>query len=107
MKFEREPENAEGPFYVKKGQCLRCCAPLDHAADMMDMSNGGKDTPPVYSHCYFKKQPSTADEIERAVQACAAGCIAAQRYAGNDPDILKRMTELGRKFLCDALDDGA
>jgi len=43
------------------------------------------------SHCYFRKQPQTAFEIEQAVKAIAVSCCDALVYDGSDPEILKRL----------------
>jgi len=36
------------------------------------------------SHCCFKKQPETLEEIDRAVKAVWANCCGCYRYAGSD-----------------------
>lgn len=58
-------EREKGDFYVEYGVCTACGAPQAEAPDLIDHSD--KD----WVHCYFKKQPKTDDEIERAVNAIA------------------------------------
>lgn len=82
-------KNASGDFWTENQCCISCDAPRSEAPDLIgtDDGNGGY-------HCYFKKQPVTADETERAIMACAVSCTRAVRYAGSDPAILKRLQEL-------------
>ena len=90
------PKNAPGDFYVQNGYCLKCEAPYYEAPDLMAHDDEG-DNP----HCYFKRQPETPEEVERAVMACHVSCVRAVRYAGKNPKILKRFLELGRVDACD------
>lgn len=73
MSRERYPLNVAGPFYVENGCCICCEAPLHEAPDLMAMDN---------SHCFFKKQPSTPEELERAISAMHVSCVEALRYPG-------------------------
>lgn len=62
-------------------------APLEVAPDLMGFhkdtkGNGG-------SHCYFKKQPQTLEEVKQAIEAVSVSCCGAVRYCGVNPDILK------------------
>jgi hypothetical protein len=93
--YERYPENVEGDFYVENQVCITCGAPEAEAPDLIEHSK--KD----YGHCYFKKQPETPDEIERAIQAMAVSCIAGIRYCGKNVTIIKRIYELGLQAECD------
>jgi len=54
-----------------------------------------------YGHCYFKKQPKTEDEIEKAINTIAVSCISGLRYGGTDEKILKRLYEIGEGGQCD------
>ena len=91
--MERHPLNAEGPFYVEKDACLSCMVPEDEAPELMgyDAEN---------CHCYFRRQPSTPEELEHAINAVAASDIGALRYSGDDPYILQRLK--GCDYACDA-----
>jgi hypothetical protein len=89
------PKNAPGPFYVQSECCIACSAPEQEAPDLMDHGEW-PDGEEGY-HCYFKRQPETPDEVERAISACVVSCVRAVRYAGNNPKILKRFRELRNK----------
>jgi hypothetical protein len=95
------PKNAPGDFYVENGCCLKCEALYYEAPDLMAHDEEGDDP-----HCYFKKQPETPEEVERAVMACYISCVRAVRYTGRNPKILKRFRELGRIDSCDTLVGG-
>lgn len=96
----RHPKNAPGPFYVEDECCISCDAPRHEAPDLI----GTDDVSGRYEyHCHFKKQPTTPDEIERAVMACVVSCVRAVRYAGNDPTILARLRELRSADSSDVL----
>lgn len=47
------------------------------------------------SHCYFKKQPETPQEIDQAVDAINGSCCGAVRYAGSDPEIIQKLNDVG------------
>jgi hypothetical protein len=90
------PKNAPGDFYVQNEHCMACEAPHGEAPDLMAHDDEGG-----YSHCYFKRQPETPDEVERAVMACYVSCVRAVRYAGKNTKILKWFQELGSLDSCD------
>ena len=46
--------------------------------------------------CYFRRQPVTAEEVERACRAVAVSCCDAVQYDGVDPAIVARIDELRR-----------
>jgi len=92
---DRYPENSKGDFYVEDGVCTSCGAPQAEAPDLIDHSKL------KYGHCYFKKQPETNGEIERAINAIAVSCISGLRYGGTDEKILKRLYEIGEGGQCD------
>jgi len=50
------------------------------------------------SHCIWKRQPETAEEIEQAIGVIAVSEVGCHRYAGDDLEIIKR---IGRDY-CDA-----
>jgi hypothetical protein len=84
-KQRRYALNAAGDFYVADGLCIACTAP-EHLAGY---------------HCYFKRQPGTALELQRAVMAVAVGCCGSVRYGGTDPVVLERLAELHASDACD------
>src|SRR5262245_36568713 len=84
---KRFPKNAPGPFWVENDMCMSCGAPEHEAPELMAFDEEA-------NHCYFKRQPITPEETERAVRAVWASCCSAVRYSGDDPLILKRLREL-------------
>lgn len=92
---ERFPKNVKGDFYVENQVCIACGAPEAEAPDLIDHSKQD------YGHCFFKKQPQTSDELDRAINAMHVSCIAGIRYAGKDENILMRLYELGLEKDCD------
>lgn len=92
---DRYLENTQGDFYVINNACITCGAPEAEAPDLIEHSKL------EYGHCYFKKQPQTPDEIERAISAMEVSCIGGLRYGGKDEKILKRIYEKGLEELCD------
>lgn len=87
--------NAEGDFYAEYGACTSCGAPQAEAPDLIDHSEK------EYSHCFFKKQPQTDDELDRAINALLVSCVSGIRYGGKDEKILKRLYEMGCAAECD------
>ena len=92
---DRYSENSQGDFYVEDGVCTSCGAPQAEAPDLIDHLEHG------FGHCYFRKQPQTEEEIERAINAIAVSCIAGLRYGGTDEKILKRLYEICQSEQCD------
>ena len=92
------PKNATGAFYVENECCITCEAPALEAPELM-----AHDEKESYPHCYFRRQPETPGEIERAIMACVVSCTRAVRYAGHDPAILERFRQLRGQSSCDAL----
>jgi uncharacterized protein (TIGR02996 family) len=80
----RHPLNVPGPFYTT-GDCLWCGAPETQAPDLLaPLANRNGIT-------HFVRQPETADEVERACSACRVCCVAALRYGGTDPLVIRRL----------------
>jgi hypothetical protein len=102
-RYERYPENALGHFYVAKDYCICCRLPEEKAPDLMGFANKTEDAASM--HCFFKRQPSTLDELERAMEALRICCCSALRYAGRDIKILQRLKQIGCQEQCDALND--
>ncbi len=88
------PENVPGPFYVVCDECITCRAPESVAPDLIgfyeDHSEAGRS-----SHCYFKKQPASPGELDRAVKAIRVNCCGTYRYAGTDGSIKKLLRRAG------------
>ena len=88
----RFPKNVEGAFFVVNGECIACVAPEHEAPDLMGFDQDAH-------HCYFKKQPVRAEEIERATRAVWVSCCGAVQYSGNDPAVHRRIAELHEENL--------
>jgi hypothetical protein len=91
------PLNAAGDSYVADGLCVACTVPEHEAPDLM------ANDPEAHAgyHCYFRRQPATVDELQRAVMAAAVGCCGAARYGGADPVVLHQLAQLGAAEACD------
>jgi len=90
------PLNAPGDFYVEDQMCIACAAPEHEAPDLMAHDSGD------HYHCYFKRQPQTRREVDRAIMAVAVGCCGAVRYGGHDRQIVEKLTSLRpMEDLCD------
>ena len=94
----RNPINAPGPFYTEANSCTACCLPEGEAPDLMGFD--GDDTSPS-NGCFFRKQPETPEELDRAFQAMYVNCLATLRYAGRDVAVLHRLRELDMEGQCD------
>lgn len=93
----RDPLNAPGDFYVVEGSCCACEAPEREAPDLMAHESAAR----IGYQCHFRRQPTTPDELDRAVMAVAIGCVRMVRYGGTDPAILARLAELHSADACD------
>ncbi len=93
----RNPVNAPGPFYTEANSCIACCLPEGEAPDLIGYHE--EDGP--NEGCFFKKQPETPEELDRAIRAMFVNCVETLRYAGKDPAILRRLREMGRESQCD------
>src|SRR5688572_4758531 len=69
----RHPLNAAGPFYTEKGWCLACRAPEAVAPELIGFRDGAEPSDGAYG-CFFKKQPGSPEELERALQAMRHSC---------------------------------
>jgi hypothetical protein len=87
------PSNAPGPFYVVDGCCTACDVPFAEAPG--HFAYDGKH------HCYVKRQPATKEELNRMLRAVWAAELQCIRYRGEDPDVRRRLGELGEPHLCD------
>jgi len=104
-KFEREPDNAPGPFYVIKGHCIICTLPPQTAPQSITWSQQTfrRDCEDCPTHCRVERQPETETELAAVMEAAIYSCVEAIRYCGTDPDILARFRAKGMERLCDAL----
>ena len=99
-KCETYPENAPGAFYVEKDRCITCRAPESVAPDLIGFYEDPSGTNRK-SHCYFKKQPETAEELDRAIKAVRVSCCGAYHYAGADPTVKEKLRLAGEGTAID------
>ena len=83
------PKNAPGPFFVEDGLCITCGMPELEAPDLITGTCEG--------HCYFKKQPSTPEEVKQAIAAVVICCCGAVQYGGDNPEIIREIARLEGK----------
>ena len=69
-------------------------APHVHAPTLMGFDD-------VEGHCFVKEQPKTEEETYRAIRAVRSSEVQCLRYKGTDPDILRRLVEIGEAEACD------
>ena len=100
---ERFPLSADGPFYVLYECCVACDVPLTQVPDLMAMHQS--DDPDEFAyHCYFKRQPKTDAELQRAINAIHVQDLGCIRYGGSDSDVLSRLHDLDLDEDCDELE---
>ncbi len=93
-KHTRYALNVVGPFYVEDGCCTACGIPWWIAPELFV-----EDEKRV--HCFVKRQPETADEIDKMLKVFSSQDLLCIRYSGTDPEILRRLTEAGLASQCD------
>ena len=71
-----------------------CDGTVDCAPDLM---SGGEVS------CFFKSQPKTPEQLDRALMAMENSCVAALRYRGTDWAIIERLVKAGLADCCDVL----
>lgn len=88
--------NVPGDFYVEDGCCLSCSVPQNVAPSLFAYETDG--------HCYVRKQPVSADEMDQMLNAFEvqeASCI---RYKGANRIVQMRLVNLGEGEQCDLPD---
>ena len=93
-RYKSHPQSSPGNFYVVNNECTSCGAPHAVAPELIGWAEAIDD----FSHCIWKRQPRTADEVEDAIGAVLVSEVACHRYAGDDPQVIAR---LGPDY-CDA-----
>jgi hypothetical protein len=58
------------------------------------------------NHCYVQRQPATPEEFFRMLRATWSSEVECIRYRGNDPDVLRRMSEYGLSSYSDTAISG-
>ncbi len=83
--IKRHPQSVPGDFYVEQGCCTACGVPEVIAPDLVE------HTAERYWHCYWKKQPETSEELDRAIEILHTQELGCHRYGGTDPAIIERL----------------
>lgn len=98
---ERIPHSANvpGDFYVEDGCCTMCEVPFAEAPDLF----GTVQDPKGYPHCYVKRQPETADELDQMLSAIRCAELQCIRYRGSDRVVQLGLVETGEGVICDGL----
>jgi hypothetical protein len=97
---QRVPENAPGDFYVMAGLCTQCCIVHGAAPELLN------DPKAPFTECFFRRQPQTPEEVERAISAICVSEMCALRYAGNDQAIIAKLRAHDLGWLCDQTPEG-
>jgi hypothetical protein len=97
MQRQRFRLNAAGDFYVEDGMCVACTAPEHEAPELI----GHYSDDSLCYHCYFRRQPETVEELDRAIRAVQVACCGSLRYAGRDRQIIKRLKQVQSGDACD------
>jgi hypothetical protein len=87
MDFEQGQSEREG-FYVQEECCTSCGVPQSIAPELVGWR---RDDGEITEQCYWIRQPANADELTAVVKIIHAQELGCHRYAGNDPEILRRL----------------
>lgn len=87
------PLNVLGPWYVVDGCCTACDVPFVEAPGHFAYDGT--------NHCYVKRQPTSKEELNRMLRAAWAAELQCIRYRGQDPEVLRRLGEIGEPNLGD------
>jgi hypothetical protein len=79
---------------VENPLCIICGVPEHEAPDLIGFHEDPSGTHSS-SHCFFRRQPETDEEVELAISAVAICCCGAYRYGGEDPGIIRRLLQAG------------
>ena len=93
------PKNVAGPFYVENGCCTACDVWMNFGEEFLAFEGpeaGGW-------HCYFHHQPSTDAEFAKVFELIGLVDMDCMRYRGSDPAVLKILTDMGHRDICDHL----
>lgn len=90
------PENIPGDFYVEDQCCTMCAIPFTVAPALFGATADK-------SHCFVKKQPSTAVELDQMVNAIESAELNCIRYGGSNRTIQVRLVQSADDSICDSL----
>lgn len=78
---------------------MACGAPEAVAPTLMNSLDD-----PDSTHCYFRRQPETADETAQAIDAVLVSCCGAVRYGGSNERVIGALRRGGSARACDELE---
>jgi len=96
-KHPAHPSNAIGAFYVVDGCCTLCGVP-EYAPALFELDVAHE------RHCWVKRQPATATELDQMLEVIAMADLGCIRYGGTDLDIIERLKAINEADTVDALD---
>ncbi len=89
------PDNVPGDFYVEDGCCTACGLPMTEAPGLFAYASDG--------HCYVRRQPSSATDMARMIDALAVQELDCIRYKGKNRVVQIRIVAIGEGEQCDHL----
>src|SRR5262245_66051780 len=84
-----------GEWRVDHSVCMACGAPPVQAPELMGFGRKYEHGDVGGVQCYFKRQPATPGEVERACRAASVSCCSAVQYHGSDKRVSERIKRLG------------
>ncbi|WP_454818816.1 hypothetical protein [Labrys neptuniae] len=94
--FKPHPANSAGGFYVVDQCCITCGVPLIEAPEVFAWAD---ESP--YASCIVARQPQTSVALSGTLSAIKNAEVDCIRYRGSDPDIGRRLVEMGAGAQCD------
>jgi hypothetical protein len=94
IKYDETSPEVDGDWRVDHELCVACGAPPVQAPELMGFGDKFAGARAGDIQCYFKKQPSSRQDVERACVAAATSCCNAIRYYGHDQEIRSKMPDL-------------
>jgi hypothetical protein len=84
-RHKAHPQSAPGDFYVVNDECASCGLPHVLAPDLVGWADVGT------SHCFWKRQPETPEELRQAIDVIRNSEVGCHRYAGDDPAVISQV----------------
>ncbi|MES1198696.1 MAG: ferredoxin [Pseudomonadota bacterium] len=81
---------------MENGCCIMCGVPLDEAPEVFAWADETDQ-----SQCVVANQPQTTTALNHTLNAMWSGEVKCIRYRGVDPEIVRRLVEMGYADLCD------
>jgi ferredoxin len=89
------------PFYIEQIECVMCGACEAVAPDLISHETVDKHS----GTYFFKRQPETPGEIDRAIRAINGCCVSCIYYRGDDPTVRRKIeAPFGQSNCCSSQD---